>query len=76
MANMPNIVAAYRQKINALREKRRQDKEKNKMKLAKIKALGLHPNDPKAKKILHEGTSLDKKAEEKAKSKKKFTKKN
>eukprot|EP00794_Sanderia_malayensis_P020562 gene20562-22584_t len=75
MENMPKIVAAYRQKIYALREKRRQDKEKNKLKIAKIHALGLHPNDPKAKKILHEGTSLEKSKGGKEKPKKKFQKK-
>ena len=81
MQNMPKIVAAYRKKIAALRDKKREDTEKNKLKVAKIQALGLHPNDPKAKRILHEGTAFEKKAkgrqerEDKTKPKKKFQRK-
>ncbi len=70
MKDMPNIVAAYRKRVEALRAKKRQEKEKNKLKIAKIQAMGLHPNDPKAKKILHEGTSMEKKDDAKAKKKK------
>ena len=75
MAKMPEIVAEYRQRIYALREKRREDKEKNKEKMAKIQALGLHPNDPRAKRILHEGTFEIKEKEKTKTTKKKFQKK-
>eukprot|EP00795_Rhopilema_esculentum_P002677 gene2677-885_t len=72
MLNMPEIVAEYRKRINALRDKRKEEREKNKTKTAKIRALGLHPNDPRAKQILHEGTQFEAKTKEKTKSKKKF----
>ena len=72
MLNMPEIVAEYRKRINALRDKRKEEREKNKTKTAKIRALGLHPNDPRAKQILHEGTQFEAKPKERTKSKKKF----
>ncbi len=75
MAKMPEIVAEYRKRIYALRDKRREDKEKNKEKMAKIQALGLHPNDPRAKRILHEGTFEPKEKEKTKATKKKFQKK-
>ena len=75
LLKMPEIVAEYHKRIYALREKRRNDRLKNKVKLDKIKAMGLHPNDPRAKRILHEGTFGDDKKKESTRTKKKFQRK-
>lgn len=73
LLKMPEIVAEYRKRMHDLREKKRQEKVKNRSKMEKIKAMGLHPSDPRAKRILHEGTLLEKK--DKTTAKKKFQKK-
>ena len=72
---MPEIVAEYRKRIYALREKREQDRIKNKAKMEKIKAMGLHPNDPRAKRMLYEGTFGEDKTKDKTRTKKKFQRK-
>ena len=75
MLKMPEIIAEYRKRVYALREKRQEERLKNKAKMEKIKAMGLHPNDPRAKRILHEGTFTEAKTKEKVRTKKKFQKK-
>ena len=75
MLKMPEIVAEYRKRIYELREKRQQERLKSKAKMDKIKALGLHPNDPRAKRMLHEGTFDEDKTKEKTRTKKKFQRK-
>lgn len=75
LLKMPEIVAEYRKRVYALREKRKQERIKNKVKMDKIKAMGLHPSDPRAKRILHEGTYVESKEKDKTRTKKKFQKK-
>ena len=67
---MPQWIAEYKEKIRNKKLQKLKDKAEQKVALIHIEKLGLHPKDPRAKKIME--NDLQKKDADKSKKKKKF----
>lgn len=68
MKNMPKIIKDFRQKMQVLRSKRREEKKEARLRSQEAQRLGIHPKDPR-------GLQAAKQGDRATKPKKKFQKK-